>query len=71
MYYAKVSKNYPDTLLAKESRSRMEQIESEPDNPTPPFEWLVNLMPQSTREGPVLPKNMATVATNPNSSSVR
>ena len=71
MYYAKVSKNYPDTQLAKESRSRMEQIEAEPDNPTPPFEWLVNLMPQSTREGPVLPKNMATVATNPNSSTVR
>ena len=58
------TRNWPRNLAAGWSSSR-----SEPDNPTPPFEWLVNLMPQSTREGPVLPKNMATVATNPSSST--
>ena len=71
IYYAKVAKEYPETQLAQESRSRLELIKEQPDNPTPPFEWLVNVMPQSKREGPVLPKNLSTVAANPNSNAVR
>ena len=71
MYYAKVAKEFPETKLAQESRSRLEQIEAEPDNPTPPFEWLANLMPQSKREGPSIPKGFSTVAQNPHANATR
>ena len=53
----KSSKSIPTRNWPQESRSRLEQIKSEPDNPTDPFQWLVNLFPESKREGPVLPKN--------------
>jgi outer membrane protein assembly factor BamD (BamD/ComL family) len=54
-FYEKIAKEYPETKLAQESRSRLEQYRDEPANPTDPFEWLVNLLPESTKEGPVLP----------------
>ena len=38
---------------------------AEPDNPTQPFQWLVDVLPQSKREGPVLPKNLASLANKP------
>jgi outer membrane protein assembly factor BamD (BamD/ComL family) len=75
IYYTKVAEKFPETKLAQESRSRLEQFRSEPDRPTPPLQWLVDLVPQSKREGPVLPKNFAasatTVATNPGSNATR
>jgi hypothetical protein len=71
IYYAKVAEKYPDTKLAQESRSRLEQIKAEPDNPTPPLQWLVNLVPQSRREGPSLPKAYSAVATNPSATTTR
>lgn len=71
IYYAKVAKEYPDTQLAQESRTRLEQLQAEPDNPTPPFQWLVNVLPQSKREGPAIPKSYSSVATNPNSTPPR
>ncbi len=30
----------------------MDNYKEEPANPDPPFEWLVNLLPASKREGP-------------------
>jgi hypothetical protein len=40
-----------------------------PDNPTPPFQWLVDILPASKKEGPVIPKEMAAMAANPQGSS--
>ena len=39
------SRSIPKPNWRKQSRGRLEQIRSEPDNPTPPFEWLVNIVP--------------------------
>jgi outer membrane protein assembly factor BamD (BamD/ComL family) len=71
IYYAKVVKDFPDTRLAQESHNRLEQFHDEPDVPTPHFGWLVNLFPESKREGPVLSKNYTNVANNPNNSTTR
>ena len=64
-YYAKVVTDYPETKLAQESRTRIDQYKAEPDNPVQPFQWLVDILPQSKREGPVLPKNLASLAKKP------
>jgi outer membrane protein assembly factor BamD (BamD/ComL family) len=61
-FYAKVVEDYPETQLAQQSRGRIEQIKDEPAVPADPFDWLVNLFPESTREGPVLPKATQAVA---------
>jgi outer membrane protein assembly factor BamD (BamD/ComL family) len=61
-FYEKIVDEYPDTQLAQQSRARLEQIKSEPDNPSDPFAWLVGLLPESKREGPVLPKVTPAVA---------
>jgi outer membrane protein assembly factor BamD (BamD/ComL family) len=54
-FYEKIAKDFPDTKLAQESRARIEQIKDEPANPTDPFQWLVDLLPASTKDGPVIP----------------
>jgi outer membrane protein assembly factor BamD (BamD/ComL family) len=54
-FYEKIAKDFPDTKLAQESRSRIEQTKDKPDNPTDPFQWLVDLLPASTKDGPVIP----------------
>jgi len=59
IYYARIAKEYPDTQLAQECRSKLELYKTEPNKPTEPFEWLVELFPQSKREGPLLPKGVA------------
>ena len=64
-YYAKIIKQYPDTRLAQESRNQIDKFKTEPNSPTPPFKWLADILPQSTREGPVLPKNIPSVAAAP------
>jgi outer membrane protein assembly factor BamD (BamD/ComL family) len=61
-FYEKIINQYPDTQLAQDARARLEQIKGEPDNPKDPFEWLVKLLPESKREGPVLPKTTPVVA---------
>src|SRR5262249_35832581 len=58
MYYARIVDDYSDPRLAEESRSRMEQIKGEPDNPGQPFQWLVDILPQTKKEGPVVPKSL-------------
>ncbi len=69
MYYEKVAKEYPETRLAQESRARLDQYKELPDSPTPPFQWLVNILPASKREGPVIPKEVAAMAANPQGSN--
>jgi outer membrane protein assembly factor BamD (BamD/ComL family) len=64
-YYAKIVKDFPDTKLAVESRGRLEQYKGLPDNPALTFQWLVNLLPASKRDGPVLPKELDKPLTNP------
>ncbi len=61
-FYEKIVDEYPDTQLAQESRDKLQGIKDQPDNPKDPFAWLVNLLPESKREGPVLPKTPAAVA---------
>jgi len=51
-HYAKVIDNFSDTRLAEQSRDRVEQYADMPANPDPPFEWLVELLPASKKEGP-------------------
>ncbi len=53
-YYAKVIDAYPDTKLAEVSRTRIDEYKDLPPNPDQPFEWLVKLLPQSKKEGPVI-----------------
>ncbi len=61
-FYEKIAKDFPETKLAQESRARLEQIKDEPANPTDPFEWLVKLLPESTKEGPIVPKTVPAIA---------
>jgi outer membrane protein assembly factor BamD (BamD/ComL family) len=73
-YFSKVVHDYPDTKLAQQSRARMDEFTTEPDNPTPPFDWLVKWLPESTKEGPTLKEVKAvssapSVAQAPGSSS--
>jgi outer membrane protein assembly factor BamD (BamD/ComL family) len=56
-YYAKVLEEFPETKLAAESQSRLEGFQNEPDSPAPPFEWLVDWLPASKKEGPTIPKS--------------
>lgn len=51
-YYAKVVEDYPDTKLAEQSRTRMTEFSAEPANPTPTFQWLVDILPASKKSGP-------------------
>jgi hypothetical protein len=51
-YYAKVVEDYPDTKLAEESRIKMTGFAAEPANPTPTFQWLVDILPASKKSGP-------------------
>lgn len=53
-YYAKVVDKYPETKLAEVSRNRMTEFAAEPASPTPPFEWLVNILPTSKKLGPTI-----------------
>ncbi|MEX0676478.1 MAG: tetratricopeptide repeat protein [Pirellulales bacterium] len=63
-YFTKVVNDYPDTKLAAESRKRLEEFEGKPDNPEPPFDWLVNWLPRSNKEGPAIPKDFQKDAQN-------
>ena len=69
IYYNKIIKDYPETQLAQESHSRIDKFKDEPANPANPFQWLVDVLPASKREGPVLPKNLANIASSPNTTT--
>jgi outer membrane protein assembly factor BamD (BamD/ComL family) len=45
LYYQNVIKNWPDTQLAQKSQARIEEFKDKQAAPTPPFQWLVNLLP--------------------------
>ncbi len=51
-YYTKVVEDYPDTKLAEQSRTKMTGFAAEPANPTPTFQWLVDILPASKKSGP-------------------
>jgi tetratricopeptide (TPR) repeat protein len=70
-YYAKLVHDYPDTKLAEQSRTRIDEFKSQPDNPEPPFEWFVNLFPSSKKSGPVIPKDIQTVADRSDGTSLK
>ncbi len=74
LFYEKITHDYGETQLAEQARAKLDETKGLPAHPTPPFQWLVDLLPASKREGPVLPKSVtsappATVATG-NSSTV-
>jgi outer membrane protein assembly factor BamD (BamD/ComL family) len=70
-YYAKVVEDYPDTKLAEQSRTRMSEFAAEPASPTPTFQWLVDILPASKKNGPqiTLPASSSTSVQNVASAS--
>jgi len=58
-YLTKVTTEFPDTKLAQEANVKLAEYKTLPDNPDPPFEWIANLLPESKKNGPTLPKNVA------------
>jgi len=46
-YYAEVIKKYPDTELAKNSQSRMDEIKGSPERAPKPLGFLVDRLPES------------------------
>ena len=70
-FYDKIIQDYPDTQLAQDSRAKLEQYKGEPDVPTRPIDFLVKWLPESKREGPVLPKNVSATAKNSTGTTVR
>lgn len=63
IFYEKIVKEFPDTQLAQQARTRLDETQGLPDHPTPFFQPLVDLLPASKKDGPVLPKTVMT-ATN-------
>ncbi len=82
-YYAKVIDDYPDTKLAEMSKGRVTEFAAEPATPTPPFEWVAKLLPESKKVGPTIsparnqsggrsgPTNVARAATGRRFQSLR
>ncbi len=70
-YYAQIVKNFPDTPIAEQARSRYVELGGEPDHPSSNMEWFVNLFPenaerQSIKQVPMLESTDTTrIATEP------
>jgi TolA-binding protein len=47
-YYGQVLKNYPNTPLAEDARTRLAELEGEPDRPEPKLAWLIDYVPESS-----------------------
>ena len=47
-YYEQVVETAPESELAQQSRSRLQEYADEPDVPENRFQWLVNLFPESS-----------------------
>jgi outer membrane protein assembly factor BamD (BamD/ComL family) len=74
VHYENVATEFPDTKLAEQSKTKVEEIKDLPEAPEPVLGWFVNLFPESKKDGPVLPKAISTggksaanVASRPNS----
>ncbi len=63
IYYASVIRDYPDTRLAQESSDKIDSCKGLPDVPTPTFQWLVDILPASKKEGPVIATAPTTTTT--------
>jgi len=65
IHYNNVAKNYPDTKLAQEARTKIQAVVAEPDHPKGKLDWLVDVLPESKKDGPTIaiapPKPGATV----------
>ena len=46
-YYTAVVKNFPDTDLGQKSRDRIAEIKGEPESPTKPLGFIVDLLPEN------------------------
>lgn len=46
-YHAQVIKNYPNTPLAEQSRTRLAALGGEPDKPESKIAWLIDKLPES------------------------
>ena len=64
-YYAKVIDDFPETKLADLSREKVTEFAAEPANPTPPFEWLVNILPASKKSGPTVAPTLPAATSTP------
>jgi hypothetical protein len=64
LYYEKIAKDYPDTKLAQAARERLGEIKDLPGEPPEKFEWLVELFPESAKNGPTM-KATPAMATAP------
>ena len=54
IYYQNVINNWPDTQLAQKSKARIDEFKDKPAAPTPPFDWLVKLLPAEKHRQPGL-----------------
>jgi len=46
-YYARLVREYPQTELAEQARTRLAAIGGEPDHPAVPLEWFVKVFPEN------------------------
>jgi outer membrane protein assembly factor BamD (BamD/ComL family) len=67
LYYEKIVKDYPDTRLAQAAHDRLGEIKDLPGEPEQKFEWLVELFPESSKNGPTM-KSAPSMATAPSDS---
>ena len=49
-YYVKVMQDFPDTSLAEDAQTRVEQIQGRPDSPEQPAQWLVDRIPEKDNQ---------------------
>lgn len=53
-HYQQLVEQFPDTQLAAASRERLATMQGRPDIPTSRYQWLVDLFPESAKEGPTI-----------------
>ena len=54
VYYENVATKYPDTRLAQEARARIEDVRDKPPVPVNHLQWLVDVFPESKKQGPTI-----------------
>jgi outer membrane protein assembly factor BamD (BamD/ComL family) len=57
LYYESILADYGDTPFAADARQRLQQISLEPDVPTQPLSWFVNLFPETDTVKPLIESN--------------
>ena len=74
-YYAQIVKNYPETPVAQQARTRYEELGGKPDHPSSSMQWFVDLFPenaerQSIKQVPLIaPSEPPRIATQPQDTS--